>query len=331
MTKPISIPKAILCGAGMGLADAVPGVSGGTVLLVAGILDAYLAALAACLAVVRRPFDGLRWRAALEAARLLGPLVVAQVLFLALGLRLLVGAKPELGDTAESATAALIAADGLLVNAHTAPVVFAIFFGLVAVTVAEPLRARRTRAGVDWMLGAVGAVIAGGLALMPASGGTPGLPMMVFGGALAITVMILPGISGSLVLLLLGLYQPVAGAVHDRDLVTIGAFGGGILLGLAVAVPLLRALLGIAHDRTMAFLAGLMLGSLVALWPWKTHAYPGAIQLLGPMWPLAPFGSWWWPVLAAVVAAAVGILALRLVNRRSSSSATPQDWLEEPV
>jgi len=325
-TSAPSLPKVLACGAGMGLADAVPGVSGGTVLLVAGILDAYLAALAAVLAWLRRPFDVVRWRAALTAARLLAPLVAMQATALVIGVMLLVGAKPELGDNAISARGALEAAPGLLINAQTAPVVFAIFFALVAVSVGEPLRARKTRAGIDWILGGLGAVVAGGLALMPASAGTPGLPMIVFGGALAIAVMILPGVSGSMVLLLLGLYQPVAGAVHERDLITIGAFGGGILLGLAVAVPLLRALLAVAHDRTMAFLSGLMLGSLVALWPWKTHAYPGAIPLLGPMWPQAPSGAWWWPVLAAATAAVLGGAALHLVNRRR-----PQDRLEAQV
>lgn len=323
----------------MGLADAVPGVSGGTVLLVAGILDAYLAALAAGLAWLRRPFDPVRWRAMLSAARLLVPLVAMQATALVIGVMLLVGAKPELGADAISARAALEAAPGLLINAGTAPIVFAIFFALVAVTVREPLRARRTHAGIDWLLGTLGALLAGGMALMPAAAGSPALPLIVLGGAIAISVMILPGISGSLALLLLGLYQPIAAAVHGvlkglfpgadestaavlgSDVLTIVAFVVGIMLGLAIAVPLLRALLARAHDRTMAFLAGLMLGSLVALWPWKAHAYPGAIPLLGPMWPQWPSGAWWWPTLAGVVAAISALAVLRLVARRGPGSA----------
>lgn len=334
-----SLPKVLISGAGMGLADAVPGVSGGTVLLVAGILDAYLAALAAVLGWVRRPFDAVRRRAALGAARLLVPLVAMQATALVIGVMLLVGAKPELGADAITARAALEAAPGLLINASTAPIVFAVFFALVAVTVREPLRARRTHAGRDWLLGALGALLAGGMALMPAAAGTPALPLIVLGGAIAISVMILPGISGSLALLLMGLYQPVAAAVHGvlnwlfqkadlpemampgRDLLTIAAFGGGIILGLVVAVPILRAVLARAHDRTMAFLAGLMLGSLVALWPWKAHAYPGAIPLLGPMWPQLPSGAWWWPALAGVTAAVAALAVLRVVARLGAGSA----------
>lgn len=309
------------CGAGMGLADAVPGVSGGTVLLVAGILDTYLAALAAGLAWLRRPFDRRRWHAMLKAARVLVPLVAMQAMALVIGVMLLVGAKPELGSDAISARAALEAAPGLLINARTAPIVFAVFFALVAVTVREPLRVRRTHASVDWLLGALGVLLAGGMALMPAAAGSPALPLIVLGGAIAISVMILPGISGSLALLLMGLYQPVAAAVHARDVMIIGAFGVGIVLGLAIAVPMLRALLARAHDRTMAFLAGLMLGSLVALWPWKAHAYPGAISLLGPMWPQWPSGAWWWPALAGLLAATVALAVLRLVARRGPGSA----------
>lgn len=300
----------------MGLADAVPGVSGGTVLLVAGALDVYLASLAHVLGLVRQPFNKEQWRLAFQAARVLIPLVAAQVSCLIIGVLLLVGKKPELGDTAAAASAALQQAAGLLVNPATAPTVFAIFFALVAIGLTEPWRARKSTHVSDWILAVVGAAIAAGMSLSPAAAGTPPLWLIAVGGAIAISVMILPGISGSLALLLLGLYQPVSAAVHDRDLIVVAAFAGGVLGGLAIAVPALRALLAWQHDRTMAFLTGLMAGSLVALWPWKLHYFPGAIPLLGPMTPQLPSGAWWWPVAAAVVAGGLGWVALRYAARR---------------
>jgi uncharacterized membrane protein len=115
------------------------------------------------------------------------------------------------------------------------------------------------------------------------------------------------------------LLQPIAAAVHDRHVGILAAFLAGIVGGLALAVPILRKLLAVAHDRTMAFLTGLMLGSLVALWPWKMHYFPEAIPLLGPMRPLLPQGAWWWPSIIAVIIG-VGMSMLMLWLRRSGNA-----------
>jgi len=309
----------LLCGAGMGVADAVPGVSGGTVLLIASRLEIYLASLAAVLGWLRRPFSGEAWRQARLAFAFLIPLVTAQATCLLVGVLLLVGGKPDLGD-AEATRAALAQAPGLLVNPATAPWIFAIFFGLVLASLDEPWRHRRTAHLADGILALIGAALAAGMALTPAAAGDPALPLFILGGAVAITVMILPGVSGSLALLLLGMYQPVAAAVHDRDLVRVAAFVVGIVVGLAIAVPILRRLLARFHDRTMAFLSGLMAGSLVALWPWKPHYLPEAIPILGPMRPQAPGGSWWGPALALVAA----VVAMRLVLAWTRKAGNPE-------
>ena len=98
--------------------------------------------------------------------------------------------------------------------------------------------------------------------------------MLVFGGAGAISVMLLPGVSGSLLLVILGQYTTVAGALHDRAFGKLGVFGVGMLIGIASFVPLLKWLLDKHHDLTMAALTGLMAGSLRALWPWKSNYIP---------------------------------------------------------
>jgi putative membrane protein len=95
--------------------------------------------------------------------------------------------------------------------------------------------------------------------------------MLIPGGAAAISVMLLPGISGTLLLVLINHYQPVTTALHDRDWGTLAVFLAGIATGVLLFIPLLRRLLLKAHDLTMALLTGLMLGSLRALWPWKDN------------------------------------------------------------
>merc|ERR1712000_249773 len=81
--------------------------------------------------------------------------------------------------------------------------------------------------------------------------------------------MILPGISGSFILLLMGLYAPILGAVKSFDLSIIGLFGCGAVLGLMAFSRLLSWLLHHYRSQTFALLSGFMVGSLVKVWPWK--------------------------------------------------------------
>lgn len=94
-------------------------------------------------------------------------------------------------------------------------------------------------------------------------------------GAAAISAMILPGVSGSFLLLLLGLYFDILQAIIHRQLVILGVFALGCLVGMAFFTRLLDILLRKWHDLTMAFLLGLVLGSLWPLWPFKTTAVVG--------------------------------------------------------
>ncbi|MCX8040328.1 MAG: DUF368 domain-containing protein [Planctomycetota bacterium] len=317
------IPRLLLTGAAMGVADAVPGVSGGTIALIAGIYDRWLAAFADLLAPLRRPLAGSSWRACARGLGFLLPLYAAVGLALWVSLRVLVGHGPEVGADPAALQAALAEAPGLLINPATAPAVFALFFGLVAATVREPWCARQRAHWSDLALFILGAALAAGLALSPALGSAPTPLALLVGGAIAIAVMLLPGVSGSLALLVLGLYQPVAAGAVAFDFAVLLPFALGLVCGLALVVPLLRALLAHAHDRTMAVLAGLMAGSLVALWPWKTHYYPKAIALLGPMLPSAPQGSWWWALIAAAVGAALVPVLRWLAVRVARASTAP--------
>lgn len=309
--------RVLAAGLCMGVADAVPGVSGGTVALVLGFYRRLLDALAALGQLPTQWRDAEARLAAITALRFLLPLGLGVVLGLLGAVSLLIGERPDLtGLDAAAAEMRLHEAAGWLINPRRAPLVFGLFFGAVAASVPVPWARRRQPRRLDYALLLPGAVIAALLALSPALAIAATWPVLVLGGAVAVTMMLLPGVSGSLALLVLGLYQGVAGAVHDRDLVILLPFALGMALGACLAVPGLRALLARAHDRTMALLSGLMLGSLVALWPWKAHYLPDAIPLLGPLQPVAPGSQWWGPVLCALTAAIV----VRAAAQRSRHS-----------
>ena len=90
-----------------------------------------------------------------------------------------------------------------------------------------------------------------------------------FAGAIAICAMILPGISGSFILLLLGAYLPVMTAIKTLDIPVVGVFMLGCLFGLMAFSRILSWMFAHHHDLTVASLTGFLLGSLTIIWPWK--------------------------------------------------------------
>jgi len=315
--RQISVPRALLAGLAMGTADAVPGVSGGTIALIIGIYERLIGALHAATALLRPPYDRASWRAFKSSLPFLVPLFAGIAVALFFSTKLLVGdvPSPEGGNGAALAKQLVTSPpSGWLVRPDTAPIVFAFFFGLVVCSVNVPWRAKRETRGVDWLLLLVGAAGAAGMSLATPAGGATTPLALIGAGAVAISVMLLPGVSGSLALLVLGMYQPVSGAVHSREWGVLAWFALGLGLGVTFFVPLLRQLLARAHDRTMSFLTGLMAGSLVALWPWKAHYLPRFLEWLGPMEPRAPTGSWWWPSLAAIAGGVVILSVARLAR-----------------
>lgn len=234
----------------MGSADIVPGVSGGTVALVLGIYSRLVAnirqgARAASLLV---RFD-LRhgWRA----------LRFVEWSFL---LPLLIGI----------GTAVLTLAAGLEHLLETQPVLLAAAFaGLVAGSVVVSLTEIDEHRVATVTLMIVSAIVTFALLGLRTGRFTdPSLVIVFLGGAVAICAMILPGISGSFILLMIGLYEFILGAVNGRSLVTIAVFVAGTVVGLGSFSTLLNWLLRRWQDLVLAVLIGLMLGSLRVLWPW---------------------------------------------------------------
>lgn len=231
----------------MGMADVIPGVSGGTMAFILGIYDELIDAIRAVVPFVRNLLS-LRWHEAFEQFpwRFLLALAIgigAAILSLAKFLHWAMDEYPVL--------------------------VYSVFFGLIVASVY--VVRRRVR---QWNLPPLLAVVlfaAGAYLLMglrPAE--TPNALWFIFlSGMIAICAMILPGISGAFILVLLGKYQYILGALISLDIVTVLVFMSGAAVGIVSFANVLRWLLDHHHDLTVAALVGFMLGSLRELWPWK--------------------------------------------------------------
>ncbi|WP_244231164.1 DUF368 domain-containing protein [Saccharomonospora piscinae] len=265
----------VLRGALIGTAETVPGVSGGTVALVVGVYDTAITSAGHLISGVRRTVtDGLRGRGMERAAlefravhwRVIVPMLIGMVAALLLMARLMGG----------------------WVEDHPVQT-SALFFGLVLASLwvpfslsvrgsAEQGAEHGAEQGADgkgrWGLPEIAAaVVTAALAFIVVSlppgdvDATP--PVLLVAAALAVSGLVLPGLSGSFLLLTFGLYQSTLTAVNDRDLGYLGLFALGALVGLASIVKLLQWLLTRWHRMTLVVLTGLMAGSLRALWPWQ--------------------------------------------------------------
>jgi putative membrane protein len=240
-------------GFAMGMADLVPGVSGGTVAFIAGIYDPLLNSLSALSG------DGLR---AILKGDLRGAWVAVNGPFL-FALALGIGA----------AIVTLASPLHWLLE-HEPTLLRAFFVGLVATSV--PLVGKHVGGwGLDaWVWAATGCAVAGFITSLPPLVQSAHPAFLVAAGMLAICAMLLPGISGSFLLLILGAYAPVLLAVKSLDVTKIAAFGAGAVLGLLAFSRVLKWLLEAKRRPTLAILTGFLVGSLQALWPWKAEVRP---------------------------------------------------------
>lgn len=294
----------LISGLLMGTADAVPGVSGGTIALIVGIYDRFIESLST---MVRAPFllGSAEGRArVVEALALLLPLGLGIGTALFLVTRLLVGPSDD---------------PGILLRPGSAPICYGFFFGLVLVSLREPWRRIRGPGMLHVLVVLAMAAAAAMFVALPHRTEAAPVWSLLFGGAGAIAVMLLPGISGSLFLVIVGQYTTVTAALHDLDFAIISLFVLGLTLGAVLFVPFLRYLLRRRHDLTMAALTGLMAGSLRALWPWKSNYQPKD----GPMVNVHMGDDVAWVLLAAVAGGAVVWLLARLEHRILAVDGSP--------
>ena len=240
--------KLFLKGMAMGAADVVPGVSGGTIAFISGIYEELLSSIKAIgpdtISVLRRQGLVNAWR-------------------------------QFNGDFLITLLAGIITSVLLLVRPitwaleHQPVLIWSFFFGLIAASVYIcGLTVKRWSIGpyVAFFMGAVTAVVIG---LMKAVPPQDQLIFYFLAGALAICAMILPGISGSFILLLLGYYLPVMQALKEFDIPIILTFAVGCIIGLMSFSRVLTWLFSRHHDVAVSSLTGFLLGSLFIIWPWK--------------------------------------------------------------
>jgi len=286
----------VLRGGLIGAVEVMPGVSGGTVALVVMIYERLIASASAAIAgffflatglvrgaeVRRRGLNRLRevdWL-------LIVPLVIG------MGAAIL-----TMSHVMES-----------LVENHPT-LMRAAFFGMVLVSLLIPIRMAGDWRVRDWLYFGVAGVVTAIAVSLP-SAPLEITPLTIMGcAAIAVCALALPGLSGSFLLLALGLYEPTLEAVNNRDFGYLGLFLLGAATGGVVIILGLRRLLRTRHHVTMVVVTGLMAGGLRALWPWQDEARnvvavdPGSLA----------------PVIALAVAGAVVVGVGVWVEHRLSS------------
>jgi len=232
----------------MGAADAVPGVSGGTIAFISGIYEELINTISgvnlSLLTTLRKDGFFAFWTQLNGSfiLALLSGIIISFVSFMRLAKYLL----------------------------ENHPIlIWSFFFGLIIASIYFV-----GKQITKWNLASVLAVIVGSIVAyyittIPASGVNDGSYFLFFAGALAICAMILPGISGSFILVILGAYKTLSDAIHDFDFKKLALFVGGAIVGLLSFSHVLKWLFKKYHNLTLAILTGFILGSLNKVWPWK--------------------------------------------------------------
>ncbi|EOU2462767.1 DUF368 domain-containing protein [Vibrio navarrensis] len=237
-----------LKGLAMGAADVVPGVSGGTIAFITGIYDTLLESIRRINPSIFRLWKAQGFKAAFKHIN--GVFLIA----------LFGGVLTSIATLAKLIT-------WMLAN-HPIPI-WSFFFGLILVSVYHILRQVERKDVPRFALLLLGIVFAYSITVLKPLHLEPTSLNVLLAGAIAICAMILPGISGSFILLLIGMYAPVLGAVKNVQLDILGLFLAGCVAGLLTFSHVLSWLLRRFRDFTLMFLTGLMIGTLPKIWPWK--------------------------------------------------------------
>lgn len=284
-------------GFAMGAANVIPGVSGGTIALLTGIFNELIGALNALLTpkAWKQLFKG-NFREFWEYIHgtfllWLGAGVVASVFSLA-----------KLME---------------YVLSHHPVQTWAFFFGLILVSAVFMLADLKGKKAVDVLWLAIGAAMGAAICLLSPST-TPDAPWFIaICGAIAICTMILPGISGSFILVLLGKYDYIMGAVSNLDIPVLAVFAVGCVVGIVAFSKILHWLIAHFEKQTLLVLIGFTVGSLVKVWPWADKAaYQAANALTG-----CPEGEL--HILSAVICAfvaAASVIVLEVLAHRAKGA-----------
>lgn len=277
-----------LKGFGMGAANVVPGVSGGTIALLTGIYSDIVGALNAV--TEKETWKSLLHGRFREFWRLIkGDFLVA----------LLVGVLLSVFSLAKLVTWCLT---------YYPILTWAFFFGLILASAVVMVRGIKDFRGADLIPAVIGLTLGLVICTMSPTKTTDDIWFIFLCGAISICAMILPGISGSFILLVMGKYHYIMQAITDLNWPVIITFGVGCVVGILAFAKLLHWLLARWERQTMLVLLGFVFGSLVRVWPWYDGEAVAAAQLLrtGSVSPLDL------QIPGAVIWCAVGIAAVVL-------------------
>ena len=235
-------------GLAMGAADAVPGVSGGTIAFISGIYEELVNTISNVnISLFKTLFSkGIKafWQQLNGnfILSLLTGIIISFVSFMKLAKYLL---------------------------EHHPVLIWSFFFGLIVASIYFV-----GKQITKWHLAPIialiiGAAIAFYISKLPSLATNENPWFLFLAGAIAICAMILPGISGSFILIILGAYKTLSNAIHDIDLKKIIIFTGGAIVGLLSFSHVLKWLFKHYHNITLALLTGFIFGSLNTVWPWK--------------------------------------------------------------
>lgn len=308
------MPYLFLKGMAMGIAEVIPGVSGGTIAFVTGIYERLLNAINGVISPA--PFRLLRTEGVAAAWKALDGNFLALLL----------------GGMATGLIGGIFGITYLL--EHYPSVIWAFFFGLIISSVIYVGRQVGHWRWIEGLMLLLGAGLAYYITVASPLQGSQSLIAVFFSGAIAICALMLPGISGSFVLLLLGMYTYILGSVKlvlstldGASMVIVAVFAAGCLTGMGGFSRLLTWTLARFHNPTMAILTGFMVGSLNKLWPWRnvleyrTNSHGEQVPFReANVWPSVYDGTPY--TIACIVAVLLGfvlVLFLERLGQKSSS------------
>jgi putative membrane protein len=253
-----------LKGIAMGAADAVPGVSGGTIAFISGIYEELIATISNVNLKLFKIFRQEGFMAFWNALNgnfitaLLAGIIISFVSFMRLAKYLL---------------------------EYHPVLIWSFFFGLIIASIYF-VGKQITKWNLATIISiGIGGFVAYYITTIPSLASNDNPLFLFFAGAIAICAMILPGISGSFILVILGAYKTLSDAIHDIDVKKITLFVGGAVIGLLSFSRVLKWLFKHYHNTTLALLTGFIIGSLNKVWPWKKtisvlNETTGEVQLL---------------------------------------------------
>ena len=297
-----------LKGFAMGAANVIPGVSGGTIALLTGIFNELIGSLNALMSVSS-------WKLLLKGrfAEFWKTIHGTFLLWLGIGIVLSVFSLAKLME---------------YVLSHHPVQTWAFFFGLIIVSAIFMLSDIKGWKGSDILWLAAGIILGAVICLLSPTETTSDLWFIAICGAIAICTMILPGISGSFILVLFGKYEYIMKAVSELNIPVLLVFGLGCVIGIIAFSKFLHWLIGKYEKPTLLVLIGFTLGALVKVWPWADKAACEAANLLtgNPSGTLHIPGAILWAVIGAGL-----VLILELMSKRRPDPTAQSDRVSPEV